>query len=150
MNTRQYNDVVVADVQVATKGAATLVNGTTLFTISGGAILIESIVAICKTGNNGTASTLQFSADPTDGAPTTISGASASLASALAGATVVTVTGTLATAPAVYAAGVGIAGTVGIIVTEGIITSVVGVGSTTGTWEIVMRYKPLSNGVKVS
>ena len=126
------------------KPAATMVNGTTVWTVSGGPIQIISIGALCVTANNATASTLQYSADGTDGAATTITGASASLANAAAGTLVVSVAGTLATAPAVYANGVGIAGTVGIIVPAGIITTVVGVGSTTGTWRQFIRYRPLT------
>ena len=124
--------------------AAVLVNATTVFTVSGGPIQIVSIGCVCVTANGATASTLQYSADGTDGAATTITGASASLANAAAGTIVVSVPGTLATAPAVYANGVGIAGTVGIIVPAGIITTTVGVGSTTGTWRHFIRYLPLS------
>lgn len=130
--------------------AAVMVNGTTVFTITGGPIQIISIGALCVTANGATATTLQYSADGTDGAATTITGASASLANAAAGAMVVSVPGTLATAPAVYANGVGIAGTVGIIVPAGIITTVVGVGSTTGTWRQFIRYRPLASGVTVT
>lgn len=126
------------------KPAAVMVTGTTVWTVSGGPIQIISIGAICVTANNATASTLQYSADGTDGAATTITGASASLANVTAGTIVVSVPGTLATAPAVYANGVGIAGTVGIIVPAGIITTTVGVGSTTGTWKQFIRYKPLT------
>lgn len=131
-------------------GAATLVNGTTVFTITGGPILIAQIGCVCITANGITASTLQYSADGTDGAATTITGASASLANATAGTIVAAVPGTLATAPAVYTNGVGVAGTVGIIVPAGIITIVVGVGSTTGTWRHFMRYSPLSTDVTVT
>ena len=130
--------------------AATLVNAATAFTISGGPIRILTIGALCITANNGTASTLQYSADGTDGAAATITGASASLANAAAGAMVVAVPGTLATAAAVYANGVGIAGTVDIIVPAGVITIVVGVGSTTGTWKHFIRYKPLAENVTVT
>lgn len=126
------------------KPAATLVNGTTVWTVSGGPIQIISIGCICATANGATASTLQYSADGTDGAAATITGASASLANVTAGTIVVSVAGTLATAPAVYANGVGIAGTVGIIVPAGIITTTVGVGSTTGTWKQFIRYLPLT------
>lgn len=132
------------------RGAATLVNGTTVFTVAGGPIIIKQIIAVCKTANNATASTLQFSADGTDGAATTITGASASLANAAAGSIVATVPGTLATAPALYANGVGIAGTVGIVVPAGIITTVVGVGSTTGTWQLIIRYESLGGDVEVA
>ena len=126
------------------KPAATLVNGTTVWTVSGGPIQIISIGCVCVTANGATASTLQYSADGTDGAAATITGASASLANVTAGTIVVSVAGTLATAPAVYANGVGIAGTVGIIVPAGIITTTVGVGSTTGTWKQFIRYLPLT------
>ena len=131
------------------KPAAVMVNGTTIFTITGGPILIEAIGCVCITANDATASTLQYSADGDVGAATTITGASASLATAAAGTLVTAVAGTLATAPAVYANGVGIAGTVGIIVPAGIITTVVGVGSTTGTWRQFIRYRPLVDGVTV-
>lgn len=126
------------------KPAAVMVNGTTIWTITGGPIQIISIGCVCSTANGATASTLQYSADGTDGSATTITGASASLANAAAGTIVVSVPGTLATAPAVYANGVGIAGTVGIIVPAGIITTTVGVGSTTGTWRQFIRYRPLT------
>lgn len=150
MSVRHINDSIVQSIQTAEKPAAVIVNGDTLFTVSGGPIIIDELIAVCVTGNNATASTLQFSADGTDGAATTISGASASLANAAAGTIVASVPGTLATAPVLYTAGVGIAGTVGIIVPAGIITAVVGVGSTTGTWKFLMRYRALSSNVLVS
>lgn len=126
--------------------AAVMVNGTDIFTVSGGPIQIIQIGALCITANDGTASTLQYRADGTNGSATTITGASASLASAAAGTIAVAVAGTLATAPAVYANGVGILGTVDIIVPAGIIEIVVGVGSTTGTWRHFIRYRPLCIG----
>ncbi len=129
--------------------AATMVNGTDIFVIAGGPIMILQIGALCITANNATASTLQYQADGTDGAATTITGASASLANAAAGTLVAAVPGTLATAPAIYANGVGIAGTVGIIVPAGILEIVIGVGSTTGTWRQFLRYQPLTSGVSV-
>lgn len=149
MPIRAFNDVVQDLVYTVKREPSTLVNGTTVFTIDGGPIIIDEIIAVCITANNATASTLQFTADGIDGAATTITGASASLANAAAGTIVATVPGTLATAPAVYTNGVGIAGTVGIIVPAGVINIVVGVGSTTGTWSIHMRYRSLAPGVKV-
>ena len=126
------------------KPAATLVTGTTIWTVSGGPIQIISIGCLCVTANGASATTLQYSADGTDGAATTITAASASLANVAAGTIVVSVPGTLATAPAVYANGVGIAGTVNIIVPAGIITTTVGTGPTTGTWKQFIRYIPLT------
>lgn len=141
-------DVVEKCVSTA---AATIVSGTTQFTIAGGPIEIVDLVSICVTGNDGTASTLQWSADGTDGAATTITGASASLANALAGASVILQGTTLATAPTVNSAGPGInaSGGVSIIVPAGILTTTVAVGSTTGTWKHFLRYKPLARGVTV-
>ena len=138
--------------KAVTNTTAALVTGTTLFTIAGGPIEILSLVARCVTGNDGTASTLQWSADPTDGAAATFSAASASLANALAGATVVLQGTTLATAPIVNTSGVGLGQTVtnGIVVAAGIITSTIAVGSTTGTWQMHMRYRPLARGVTVT
>ena len=138
-----------------TNTTAALVNSTTLFTIAGGPIEILSLVARCVTGNDGTASTLQWSADPTDGAAATFSGASASLANALAGALVILLGTALTTAPTVTTTGVGLSftgatPTTGIIVGAGIITSVIGTGSTTGTWQMHMRYRPLARGVTVT
>ena len=158
------NDVSIAEVlrevydqsaKAVTNTTAALVNATTIFTIAGGPIEILSLVARCVTGNDGTASTLQWSADPTDGAAATFSGASASLASALAGAMVVLLGTALTTAPTVAATGValsftGATPTNGIVVGAGIITTTIGVGSTTGTWQHHLRYRPLSRGVTVS
>ena len=155
------NNVSIAEVmrehydqsdKAVTNTTATLVNGTTIFTIAGGPIEILSLVARCVTGNDGTASTLQWSADPTDGVSATISGASASIASVLAGAMVVFQGNTLATAPIVNTTGVGLGQTVtnGVVVGAGIITIVIGVGSTTGTWQHHLRYRPLSRGVTVT
>lgn len=145
------NDVLSQPaLKTVTRAASTLVTATTVFNVRNGPVLIKQIIAVCKTANDATASTLQFSADGTDGSATTISGASASLANAAAGAIVATVPGTLATAPAVYANGVGIAGTVGIIVPAGIITTTVGVGSTTGTWQLILRYESLGGDVEAA
>lgn len=155
------NNVSIAEVlreaydqsdKAVTNTTATLVNATTLFTIAGGPIEILSLVARCVTTNDGTASTLQWSADPTDGVAVTFSAASASLASVAAGGMVTLQGTTLATAPLVSASGCNIAQQVtnGIVVGAGIITSVVGVGSTTGTWQHHLRYRPLARGVTVT
>ena len=145
MSTKSVADRRFADVQIAETNAAVLVNGTTIFTVSGGPIIIEDLIAVCKTANGATASTLQLSADGTDGAATTFTGASASLANAAAGSIVAMLGTAVSTAPALYADGVGITGaTHGIIVPAGIITTTVGVGSTTGTWKFYMRYRPMS------
>jgi hypothetical protein len=138
--------------QVATSATAVMVNGNTLFTVAGGAIKVEALYSICVSGNNGTASTLQYSVTPTVGAgSTTISAASASLASAAAGATVTLAGTALATAALLSANGPNLIANPGtILVPAGTITAVIGVGSTTGTWKHVIRYKPLAVGVTVT
>lgn len=143
-----YDSYDVAEKSVVTS-AAVMSNALTTFTIAGGPIEVKNLIAVCATLNNATASTLQFSTDPTDGAATTISGASASLANAAAG-TIINITGTLANAPVVTTNGTAISQAGSIVVPAGIMTLVVGVGSTTGTWTINMRYKPLARGVTVT
>lgn len=127
-----------------------MTNGMTLFTVAGGPILVVGLCSICLTANNGTASTLQYEAISTLGALTgTISGASASLASAVAG-TVVALQGiALTTAPVVGTVGVELASAVPIVVQAGTINAVIGTGSTTGNWAHYLRYQPLSAGITV-
>lgn len=138
--------------RVATKAAATMTNGQTIFTIAGGPIKIVELMSLCVTANDATASTLQYSADPTDGGATTFSGATTTLASIAAGGSVVLNGTALNTAPDISAVGVslGSVGTRGIIIPAGIITLVIGVGSTTGTWSHHLRYKPMARGVTVT
>lgn len=141
------------EVAVAT-AAATLVTGTVVFTITGGPIAVRFLQSVCITGNGATASTLQWRNAPTDGAATTFSGASASLANSLAGATVTLVPNALSTAPTVAASGAVIPAAGGgygeVILQPGTVTIVVGVGSTTGTWRHFMRYAPLSPNAVVT
>lgn len=142
-----------ADLQegVAVTAAAVISNALALFTIAGGPIEILELFSICQTANSATASTLQFSSSGTLGATTqTISGASATLANAAAGTSVIAQLTALATAPTVNVNGAGISATPGgIVVPAGSITAVVGVGSTTGTWIHYLRYRPLAKGVTV-
>ena len=105
------------------------------------------------TANDATASTMQWQSVPTVGTATTISGATATLASATAGSAVYLAPATLATAPTIVtAAGGGLLLSIQtnkIIVKDGTIKLVIGVGSTTGTWRHVLRYKPLSPSATV-
>ena len=136
-------------------GTKVMVNADTLFTITGGPIIIYGIVSICITANDATASTLQYQANPTVGSAKTISAATASLASATAGSTVSLNQTSLATAPDIVTAangGVAIQPNVAnrMIVPAGTIKAVVGVGSTTGTWQHFLSYAPLAPGVTIS
>lgn len=140
------------DEKVVTKAAATMVNAQTIFTVAGGPIKIIELMALCITANNTTASTLQYSADPTDGGAITFSGATTTLASIAAGGSIVLNGTALTTAPDISAVGVSLGSvtTRGIIIPAGIITIVIGVGSTTGTWSHHLRYRPLARGVTVT
>lgn len=144
--------LVNREANFATKAAAVIVNGDTLFTVAGGPIAIEALWSECVTGNDGTASTLQYSCTPTAGAAQTISAASASLAAAAIGASVSLIGTALSTAALLNANGpnLGMSPGGGIIAPAGTIKAVVGVGSTTGTWRHYIRYKPLAAGVTVS
>src|SRR6187399_648335 len=121
----------------------TLVNGTTVFRVIGAPIIIQQIVSYCVTACDATASTLQWSADGDVGAATTITAASASLTSFIAGGVITTNFVNLATAPIITGTtGVVLSGitTTGVIVPPGIISMVVGTGSTTGTFLHYLRY----------
>jgi hypothetical protein len=132
--------------------AAVMVNGDTIFTIAGGPIEVLSLVSISQTLCDATASTVQYSADPTVGAAITFSGASATLANFAAGGSVVLNMTALDTAPdlSVVAVSLGPVRTRTIIVNEGIVTVVIGTGSTTGTFKHYLRYRPLGPGVTVT
>lgn len=139
-----------APAAVATS-AAVISNGLALFNITGGPIQILGLASICQTANDTTASTLQYSAAGMLGTTTqTISGASASLASAAAGTSVVFQGTALSTAPLVNANAANIAANGLLIVPAGSIKAVVGVGSTTGTWIHYLRYAPLAPGAAVA
>lgn len=135
----------------AVKAAATMVNGQTIFTVSGGPILIQALVSLCITSNGATASTLQYSVTPTVGAGAqTISNASASLANAAAGASVSLIGTALTTAANYNANGPNLSMTAPMFCPAGTITMVIGTGSTTGTWEHHIYYWALGDGVTVS
>lgn len=142
-----------ADLQARTvlSSTAVMVNGNTIFTVAGGPIAIEYLVSECVSANDGTASTVQYSATPTIGSAQTLSAASGSIATAAAGATI-TLAGTALSTAALYnASGPNLIANPGTVyVPAGTIKIVVGVGSTTGTWRHRLRYKPLAPGVTVT
>ena len=137
---------------VVSTAATALTNAATLFTIAGGPIAIDYLVSICIATGDGGAATLQYSSDPTVGAAATISGATGSLATAVAGSMVSFVGTALATAPTFLTTGHGVASTgpSHIVVNAGIITSVVGGLASTATWIHYLRYIPLATGVTVT
>lgn len=130
--------------------AAVIANGTaTIFTVAGGPIEVLNILSVCVTANDATATTLKYTADPTDGTATDLCAASGSLASATAG-TIVNITGTLANAAVITAQGTAISQAGRVVVPAGVIQAITATGPTTGTWTHHLRYKPLARGVTVS
>lgn len=137
------------------KAAAVMTNNQVAFTITGGSIQIIELLSECITANDTTASTLQWRSNPTVGTQTTISGATTTLASIAAGATIRLAPTALSTAPVIAlaaAGGVQLGTNVAnrITVNAGTIQMVIGVGSTTGTWKHYLRYKPLGTGITVT
>jgi hypothetical protein len=134
---------------------AVMVNANTVFTITGGPIQILELLSVCVTANDATASTLQWQSNPTVGTATTITGATATLASATAGTTVLIQPTALSTAPVIVTAAggglhLGLVAQNHIIVKEGTLKIVIAIGSTTGTWKHYLRYRPLSPGATVN
>ncbi len=151
---RHINETKSFATVIATKAAATITNGQVLFTIANGPIYALGILGVCKTANDATASTVQFSLTPVTGATTTISGVSGALTSYAIGSMLEHSFTTLATAPANISAVTATAASrptsTLAILAPGSITAVVGVGSTTGTWEWYLRYIPINSQVTVS
>lgn len=142
--------ISVAEQDTSSQTAVVVTNGLVIFNVLGD-IKILDLEGECITPNGATASTFQFQANPTVGAAGTFSGASASLANAIAGTTVELDGTALSTAPNVYTNGVGLGQTSrGIAVPAGTISMVVGVGSTTGTWKFYIRYRPMEPGAIVT
>ena len=126
-----------------------MVNGDVIFTVVGD-VQILSLLSECITGNNATASTLQYSSTTSLAQTQTITGASATLASAIAGTTVVTPGAALTDIPVISVSGITLNTTSrGIRLPSGTITTVIGVGSTTGTWQHYVRWEPLEDGVYI-
>lgn len=123
----------------------TLSSGATIFTIANGPIAISALMCYCTSNENsgGAATTVQWSHDPTDGAATTFSGASGSVASAVAGTTVVLQGTALTTAPTVTINGAVLGQTREIILQPGTITTTVASGPSTASFRHYLRYRPL-------
>lgn len=125
----------------AAKSAAVMVNGDTIFTVTGAPILIQGLASLCVTVNDATASTLQYRIVPTTGSAQTISNASASLGDAPAGSSVTLAGTALATAALYNANGPNLIANPGTIFCPiGTIRLVIGTGSTTGTWSHHLFY----------
>ena len=140
----------------AATAAKVMVNSDVIFTVVGGPIAIVELVSVCVTVNDATASTIQYKSNPVTGTAATISGATTSIAAATtgAGASVRLTPTALSTAPVIIAStasvSLGLVAQNKIVVQEGTISLVVGVGSTTGTWRHFLTYLPMGPNVYVS
>ena len=126
-----------------------LVNGTAIFTITGGPIQILELGSVCTVTNAGTGTTMQYRSNPTVGTAANISGASASLTSCAPGSTVLLTPTALTTVPviALDTAGgvqVGLVAQNHIIVFNGTITTVIATALNSARWKHFIRYKPLT------
>lgn len=135
-----------------------LVTTTTIFTVTGGPIIIWDLISYCTVVMEATAFTLQWSCDGTAAGQTatTISAASGSLSAFAAGGVVYNNFTTINTAPVITGTtGVALRGPTtstggGIYCPAGIITTVIGSGpSTTGKMQHYMRWSPMAPGVSV-
>jgi len=129
-----------------------LSSGATLFTIANGPVAIISMQAVCQSENSGgAATTLQWRNAPTVGTANTFTGASATLASAVAGSTVSLDGTALTTAPTVLlTGGAQLSAIREIIVQAGTITSTVANGPSTASYIHYLRYRPLTPTAVVS
>lgn len=136
---------------VAKTTAKVMVTGDIIFNVIGD-VLIYSLLSECYTANNATASTLQYTGTNNTTAVTgNISAASASLASAVPGTSALALLGAVTNAPALTnGSGIG-SFPWGAIRVPGnsSIKTVIGVGSTTGTWKHYIRWEPLEDGAIV-
>jgi hypothetical protein len=144
--------------RVSVSTSQLLVNGTTIYTVTGGPIIIWDLLSYCTVTCEATAFTIQWSADgsATGQAATTFTGASASLSSFAAGGVVYNNFTALTTAPVItQTAGVALRGPTtstggGIYVPAGIITTVIATGpSVTGKFQHYMRWSAMGNGCVV-
>jgi hypothetical protein len=136
---------------VAKTGARVLTNGDALF-IAYGDVQIVSLLSECYTANGAGATTLQY-AITKNAVTTTLGNASASLANDPIGSTVILAATAALTENMIHtvASGVGLnTASRGIrFPTGGVLSSVVAVGPSTGTWKHYLRWEPLEDGAVV-
>ena len=137
---------------ISNTNAKVMVNGDTVFNVVGD-VLIYALLSECYTVNDATASTLQYSVTNNSTATSqTISGATLTLASAAVGVSTITQLGALTNVPVISnATGVGPFPWGAIRVSNNSsIKTIIGVGSTTGTWAHYIRWEPLTSGAYIS
>lgn len=130
-----------------------LVDGTVIFTVSGGPVDILALRGTMVTDNSSLAATLAYKFTPTVGSGQNISGASAALSNVLAGGTIDLVPTALTTAPLVTLAGSGGLAVQSVLnkvrVPPGTLSAVFATSSVTGTMKHNMRYTPLAPDAEV-
>lgn len=144
VNTTTSGGVAISSETTAQTPVGVVTNGDILFTVVGD-IQIISLVSECYTTGTPAASTFQYQSAPTMGVAATFTGATGSLATAVAGSSVIVADGQ-ATVPSFIVSGANNNNTypIGIFCPAGTIKIVVGTGPTTGTWKHYLRYYPLS------
>ena len=132
----------------AKSGIKTMVNGDTIFTITG-ELKITGICSRCVTANNATETLLKYIYNPTGLIATQLEANTSTLASAITG-TLISLIDTLGTnQPIIYPNGVGVEMTgAPIIVPAGALKLWVS-ASTTGTWQHYITYVPLEPGATI-
>lgn len=145
--------------RVAVSTAQVLTNNATVFTVTGGPIIVWDLISYCTVVMEATAFTIQWAADgnAANQASTTFTGASGSLSSFAVGGIVYCNFTALTTAPVItQTAGVALRGPTtstggGIYVPAGIITTTVTNGpSTTGKLQHYLRWSALGQGCAVT
>jgi hypothetical protein len=121
---------------------------TTIFTVVGGPVRVTELYGVVTTAIANTACTVVFTTNATGLSAVTISGASASIASAAVGTTI-SITGVLATAAALTADQTHLAQASGIFVGPGTIAITTSGSPATGQIAFYCRYMPLSPGAAV-
>lgn len=143
----ERSEFLIQAVEKSTQSASqTLSSGATIFTVANGPVAILSLQSVCQNENSGgAATTVQWRNAPTVGTANTFTGASASLASAVAGSTVSLDGTALTTAPTVLLTGGAQLDAIrSIIVQAGVITTTVANGPSTGSYIHYIRYCPLT------
>lgn len=144
-----------SDARTVQSSTKIMTTADTVFTVAGGAILIEELWSECVAAQGAGGTTMQWQSAPTVGSAATFSGASASIANMTAGSTLRLAPTALTTAPTpvlASAGGLSLGTNVAnrVVVKAGTIKLVVGSGPSTGTFKHFMRYKPLTPNVTVT
>lgn len=149
MVTRSINDANANEVEYSVeRDASILSDGLSLFTISGGPIILTYAMAECYSANDPTASTIQLVSNGTiPVGSAAITAVTASIASAPIGSIIIATNLSSTSGGLTYTSastGVGPNSFGGMYIPIGVIYTIVNIGPTTGTWKWRIKYKKLS------